>query len=156
MVLNYGKYCGKTVDEVKVLDPYYIKWIASYEKPTKTKRVHPLDEVSEYLKQNKNIIEEIDQHLATLAEKNVELITEINKHIFMCELLGTKRGVNFLKSIKNSLSDGRSVNNTAFDIATDIMARGTGLKPIRRNSKKYIERKEALAAFRKSTTHGGF
>ena len=146
MVISYGKYCGKSVDEVKEIDPQYLKWIVSFEKPpTKKKKTkHPLEELSTYLKENKQILDEIENKINALADKNSAFLNEINRYIFMSQLTGNYRGKIFLESIKKSLMAGNNLSFNTRKICIDIISRGTAKKPIRRGSKKYMEKVDAL------------
>jgi hypothetical protein len=147
MVISYGKYCNKTVDEVKEIDPQYLKWIASYENPPtkkKKKTKHPLEELSTYLKENKQILDEIENKINALADKNSAFLNEINRYIFMSQLTGNYRGKIFLESIKKSLLAGNNLSFNTRKICIDIISRGTAKKPIRRGSKKYMEKVDAL------------
>jgi len=147
MVISYGKHCGKSVDEVKEIDPHYLKWIASYENPPtkkKKKTKHPLEELSTYLKENKQILDEIENKINALADKNSAFLNEINRYIFMSQLTGNYRGKIFLESIKKSLLAGNNLSFNTRKICIDIISRGTAKKPIRRGSKKYMEKVDAL------------
>jgi hypothetical protein len=146
MVISYGKHCNKTVDEVKEIDPQYLKWVASYENPPskKKKTKHPLEELSTYLKENKQILEEIENKINALADKNSAFLNEINRYIFMSQLTGNYRGTIFLESIKKSLMAGNNLSFNTKKICIDIISRGTAKKPIRRGSKKYMEKVATL------------
>lgn len=141
MKFTWGKYRDHDVNQVIEIDPFYIKWCIDS---------NIQKEILNYIKSNKSLLDEIDRRISISTEKNQPFILAIEKHIMMAELVGQYRGVNFLKSIRESLKYGRKITKNALFLTIDILSRGPSKKPIRRNSKKYLENKNTYEEYASS------